>query len=123
MKYKEGYSYCFDSSKCESCGAKCCIGESGYIYVDEERIKILQEYFSLSLEEVQEKFLIKVGARFSFKEKPYEKGWACIFFDEEKKNCSIYEIRPEQCRTFPFWPYFKKNFEELEQECIGVKAL
>ncbi len=45
------------------------------------------------------------------------------FFDEKKLNCSIYEHRPKQCRTFPFWEYFKKNYNELEKECIGVKQL
>lgn len=124
MIYKEdGFNYCFDSSKCESCGGKCCTGESGYIYLTLADIKNLQDKFSLSLQEVSEKFLIKLGLRVSLKEKPYKDGFACIFFDEVSKNCSIYDIRPNQCKTFPFWNYFKENFKELEQECIGVKSL
>ena len=43
-----------------------------------------------------------------------------FFFDEIKKNCSVYEARPNQCKSFPFWDYFKDNYEELEKECIGV---
>lgn len=27
---------------------------------------------------------------------------ACIFLGE--KGCEVYEARPEQCRTWPFWP-------------------
>ena len=26
----------------------------------------------------------------------------CVFWDDEKKNCSIYEYRPFDCRTYPF---------------------
>ncbi|MCD8213606.1 MAG: YkgJ family cysteine cluster protein, partial [Campylobacter sp.] len=60
---------------------------------------------------------------FSLKEKIYDYGYACIFFDEENKNCSVYDFRPSQCATFPFWNYFKKNLKELEKECMGVKFL
>ena len=26
----------------------------------------------------------------------------CIYLDEEKK-CTVYEVRPAQCKSFPFW--------------------
>ena len=63
---------------------------------------------------------MKVGYRFSIKEIAYDEGHACVFFDFEKKGCKIYEARPTQCRTFPFWEYFKNNQEELEAECPGI---
>lgn len=56
----------------------------------------------------------------SFKEVECEDGFACIFFDTQKRNCSIYDFRPKQCRTFPFWEYFKTHQKELEKECIGI---
>lgn len=28
---------------------------------------------------------------------------ACTFFNRENNSCSVYEARPLQCRTFPFW--------------------
>lgn len=42
----------------------------------------------------------------------------CFFFDRGKKNCSIYEFRPKQCKTFPFWEGVTKEY--LERECPGV---
>jgi Fe-S-cluster containining protein len=36
--------------------------------------------------------------------------WTCIFFDEEKKGCTIYDDRPLECRTLKCW-----NTRELEQ--------
>ncbi|WP_096018262.1 YkgJ family cysteine cluster protein [Campylobacter lanienae] len=120
---QDGFNYEFDSNKCDECGGKCCTGESGYIWISEDEIKSLGEYLGYKTELIKEIFLEKFGNRYSIKEKPYKGGFACIFFDEKNKNCSIYEYRPNQCRSFPFWEHFKRNFKELERECIGVKQL
>ena len=123
MIRQDGFNYEFDSSKCDECGGKCCVGESGYIWISEDEIRSLGEYLGYKTELFKEIFLEKFGNRYSIKEKPYKGGLACIFFDEKNKNCSIYEYRPNQCRSFPFWGRFKRNFKELERECIGVKQL
>ncbi|WP_096015461.1 YkgJ family cysteine cluster protein [Campylobacter lanienae] len=120
---QDGFNYEFDSNKCDECGGKCCTGESGYIWISEDEIRSLGEYLGYKTELIKEIFLEKFGNRYSIKEKPYKGGFACIFFDEKNKNCSIYEYRPNQCRSFPFWEHFKRNFKELERECIGVKQL
>ena len=36
--------------------------------------------------------------------------WACIFFDTDKKVCSIYDDRPQECRALKCW-----DTGELEQ--------
>lgn len=123
MIRQDGFNYEFDSSKCDECGGKCCVGESGYIWINEDEIRSLGEHLGYKIELFKEIFLEKFGNRYSIKEKPYKSGLACIFFDEKNKNCSIYEYRPNQCRSFPFWEHFKRNFKELERECIGVKQL
>ena len=123
MIKKDGFNYCFDEQKCESCQGQCCTGESGYIWIDENEIKALAKYLNLSFDEVKFKYLEKFGVRYSIKESVYKNGYKCAFFDEKNLNCSIYEYRPKQCRTFPFWEYFKKNYNELVKECIGVKQL
>ncbi len=123
MIRQDGFNYEFDSNKCDECGGKCCTGESGYIWISEDEIRSLGEYLGYKTELIKEIFLEKFGNRYSIKEKPYNGGFACIFFDEKNKNCSIYEYRPNQCRSFPFWEHFKRNFKELERECIGVKQL
>ena len=37
-------------------------------------------------------------------------GWTCIFFDEIKKGCTIYDDRPLECRALKCW-----DTRELEQ--------
>jgi Fe-S-cluster containining protein len=27
----------------------------------------------------------------------------CVFFDNQTRKCRVYEHRPRQCRTWPFW--------------------
>lgn len=120
MIFDKNFPYVFDESACEKCGGKCCIGDSGNIFANQEELENLRNYLKLDQREFFQKYLRKVGFRVSFKEVPFEGGFACIFFDQEKRNCSIYAYRPSQCRTFPFWEYFKTNKKELEKECIGI---
>jgi len=117
------FNFGFDSDACKTCGGACCTGESGYIWIKKSEILALCEHLNLDVQEFAENYLRKVGYRFSLREKPYNGGFACVFFDEEKRNCSVYEFRPTQCRTFPFWDYFKENLEELERECKAIKRI
>ena len=120
MIYDKNFDYSFDENACKNCDAKCCTGASGYIYANLDEIEKLRAKFKLSFKDFEEKYLLKVNGRYSFKEYKYQDGFACVFFDELNKNCSIYELRPEQCKTFPFWNYFKTHKKELKKECIGV---
>lgn len=120
MIVKSGFEFSFDESACAACGGKCCTGESGNIFVSHDEIVNISNFLKLSQEEFRKKYLHKVGFKLSLNEVKYQDGFACVFFDTEQKNCSIYEQRPTQCRTFPFWEYFKTHKEELKKECMGV---
>lgn len=121
---KEGFPYAFEPSACDTCAGNCCIGESGYIWITIQEIDFLSKHLNISLEEVREKYLNKIGYKYSIKEvKLAEDNYACAFFNLEKRQCSIYEARPMQCRTFPFWDYFKENTEEVYKECPAIKTI
>jgi len=114
---KEGFPYKFDPEACKECEGNCCIGESGYIWVSLKEIDEIASFLNIHKDIFINTFLIKVGYKFSLKEKPYKNGYACIFFEN---GCKIYPVRPKQCRTFPFWDYFKDRVGELKKECPGV---
>lgn len=120
VMYKEGFEFSFDENACKACGGKCCTGESGNIFADKDELERLRAFLGLEEAEFKELYLRKVGVRYSFKEREFEGGYACVFFDTKTRGCLIYEFRPKQCRSFPFWEYFKKHKEELKKECIGV---
>jgi len=121
MINKDGFSYTFNSSACASCGGACCVGESGYIWVNFKEIEQIAEFLNLSISDFSNRYLRRAKNRYSLQEvKTKELGYACIFFDLEKKLCKIYSVRPTQCKTFPFWEQFKNDTKELVKECPGV---
>lgn len=121
--YNKKYNYCFETDACKTCAGNCCIGESGYIWVDPSEILNISNFLEIPLSNFYEKYLKKVKYRFSLKEIEYNDGYKCIFFDEKKRGCKIYDVRPAQCRTFPFWEHFKTNIKEVENECPGIVRL
>lgn len=115
-----GYNYTFNPNACESCGGNCCTGESGYIYVNQKEMEAIAGFLELPMAQFKEEYLLKKGYKFSIKERKVEASHDCIFFDRKINGCGIYPARPTQCRTFPFWSYFKTHEEELRAECPGI---
>lgn len=121
---KEGFDFGFNPKGCDSCAGNCCIGESGNIWISKQEIQNLCNHLNLDIVEVFDKYLEKRGYKYSIKEVQLAKdNYACIFFNLEKKMCTIYDVRPVQCRTFPFWEYFKKNKDEVVKECPAITEL
>ena len=117
---QNGYNYSFDPSACSLCSARCCTGESGYIHVNNQEIENIAQYIDLSVDEFMQKYLFKNGYKYSIKERKMSESYECAFYDRASNGCVIYEVRPAQCRTFPFWDYFKARVDELKLECPGV---
>jgi Fe-S-cluster containining protein len=117
---KDGYSYSFDPSACSSCSARCCTGESGYIHVSPLEIENIAIFLALNSVEFMQKYLFKNGYKYSIKERKVEDSYECAFYDRAANGCTIYEVRPTQCITFPFWDYYKDKVDELKLECPGI---
>lgn len=120
---KDGYKYGFSPDACSSCQGRCCTGESGYIYVTKVEIESIAKLLGLDVKDVVSKYLFKKGYKYSIKEIKYNDSYECLFYDRESNGCRIYEARPSQCKTFPFWDYYKTRVEELKLECPGVVEL
>ncbi|SFV64621.1 FIG00469387: hypothetical protein [hydrothermal vent metagenome] len=119
---KDGYDYKFDTNACVACGGHCCTGESGYIWVKHQDIVNIANFLNMEIDDFVLNHIKKVKHRYSIIERyrEEESDFACIFFDDIKKQCSIYPVRPLQCSTFPFWEQFKCNKDEVTKECIGI---
>jgi Fe-S-cluster containining protein len=121
MTTHKDFSYKFDENICATCDGNCCIGQSGYIWITEDEIKQLALFLNLSIKNVKLQYLKKIKYKYSIDEIRLNKdSFACKFFNLSKKQCSIYEVRPKQCRTFPFWDYFKNRLEEVKKECPAI---
>jgi len=119
---KDGFDFGFDQSACISCGGHCCTGESGYIWVKYDEIIAISDFLNLTPEKFGIIYIKKVKHRYSLVEynRKDHNDFACIFFDEKINGCTIYPVRPLQCRTFPFWDQFKNSKEEVKKECPGI---
>jgi|SRR3972149_3234119 len=86
--------------KCTACG-DCCTGAPGHVWVNKTEIEALAALLKISVVEFETKYVRQVGIRKSLIEFP---NGDCVFFDSDRRTCKVYEARPLQCRTFPFWP-------------------
>jgi len=118
MTQEELANLCFE---CQQCG-KCCTGAPGYVFFTLEESKKMAEYLGLNERDFGYYFCRKVIVRgkqaFSLKEKP---NYDCIFL--ENQHCQIYLVRPDQCKTYPFWPRIIESRAAWEKEkahCPGI---
>lgn len=103
---------------CTACG-KCCTSHEGYefVYLENADITRLAKHFGLE----RRRFLAEYTERqdeFRILKWPDEH---CIFLSES--GCTVYDARPTQCRTWPFWPEtLKKQVwqEEVVPFCPGA---
>ena len=117
---QEGFDYAFKPTACDSCEGRCCTGESGNIFVSPQEITALSQLLKVDENIFRETYLIKKGYKLSLKERVVGLSHDCIFYDRKAGGCGVYDARPLQCRTFPFWDYFKTHLVELKNECPGI---
>jgi Fe-S-cluster containining protein len=129
--YKDGLNF-----TCQQCG-NCCTGGPGYVWLSDEEIRRLAEHLKLSVQETVRKYCRKVNGKISLKEIRTSSGnYDCIFLTEQKaeagegdrvvhpkRGCSIYPVRPLQCRTWPFWHgnlSSKAAWDRAAKGCYGI---
>ncbi len=117
---EDGFEYAFSPDACATCQGKCCSGESGYIYVTKKEIESISKLLELDVNIFVRDYLFKKGYKYSIKEIKFNDSHECIFYDRESNGCTIYDARPTQCKTFPFWDYYKTRVDELKLECPGI---
>ncbi len=111
--YKDGLRF-----QCTGCG-KCCTGSPGYVWVTVEEIEEIAQFLNISIDEFADRYLRQVNGDFALKE--HVTTYACVFLDGTK--CSIYPVRPEQCKTFPWWVQnlaSKEDWEKAGRYCEGI---
>lgn len=99
--------------ECTECG-HCCSGEPGYVYVNEEEIARFAERLGLSVAEFEARFVREIGREKSLMERP---NGDCVFLDPISRKCLVYDIRPRQCRSYPFWASHLQSEREWEKVC------
>jgi Fe-S-cluster containining protein len=106
--FKDGLRF-----QCSQCG-DCCTGAPGHVWVNQEEIHNLSKQIGVDEEEFERKYVRRVGIRKSLVEFP---NGDCVFFDSNARKCTVYEARPRQCRTWPFWQSNLRTEEDWRQTC------
>lgn len=120
---------------CAQCG-NCCTGGPGYVWISAIEVGRLAAFLNLTPRQVIEKYCRQIDGRYSLKEIRRGDNYDCIFLSKEKaapgkgdrvvhtkRGCSIYPVRPLQCRTWPFWPENlrdPKAWEKKSKNCYGM---
>jgi Fe-S-cluster containining protein len=125
---------------CSQCG-NCCTGGPGFVWISREEIGRLAEFLRLTPRQVVEKYCRRVDGKYSLKEYRNAAGeYDCVFLKEEKverpaaggadekvvltrRGCTIYPVRPLQCRTWPFWDgnlASRASWDRAARRCHGM---
>ena len=105
--YKDGLRF-----TCTRCG-HCCTGEPGFVWVDDDDLAALAEYRGETLDEVKALYTRLTTRGRTLREKS---NGDCVFYDRQQ-GCTVYPVRPPQCRTWPFWESNVATPEAWEHTC------
>jgi len=104
--------------RCTQCG-DCCTGAEGYVWVNQQEVEELAAARGMTPAVFERRFVKRVGIRRSLKER---KGGDCVLLDADTRKCTVYDARPRQCRTWPFWDSNLRSPEawaEAAEACPG----
>lgn len=97
---------------CSRCG-DCCTGAPGYVWVGAAEIERLARETGLGTAEFTRRYVRQVGPRLSLIERA---NGDCVFWESDR-GCTVYEARPTQCRTWPFWRQNVATPERWAETC------
>jgi Fe-S-cluster containining protein len=100
---------------CTQCGA-CCKAKSGHLFLTALDLRRLAEHLELSDDEFFLQYCevveLDLAARISL---VAEDDGSCVFLG--RQGCEVYEQRPLQCRTYPFWSTNLLDREAWQSTC------
>jgi len=120
MMTQDIFPFHFDSTACAACGGRCCRGAGGYVWVSWEELEAMAAVRAMNAGLFAKQYARRVQGKLSLQERVINGEHLCCFFDRIACCCTIYENRPRQCRTFPFWARYQEDCQELLRECPGV---
>jgi len=116
-KSKEWYSRGLRFS-CIKCGRCCKVnGDYAYVYVTPKEASAIMEALDIPRKEFMKSYCSKLDGSLILRFRDD----ACPFY--ENGVCSIYSVRPVQCRAWPFWEENLDEwtwFEEVASICPGI---
>jgi Fe-S-cluster containining protein len=87
----------------------------------------MADHLELDVADFTKRYARRVGLKYSLKEHGPRRNWDCVFLVHEngQRICSVYPVRPTQCRNWPFW---NENLSSASawstagEDCPGMNA-
>jgi Fe-S-cluster containining protein len=105
--YKDGLRF-----RCTRCG-NCCTGEPGYVWVDADDLATIADFLGEPVDDVRSLYTRRARRGQTLREKA---NGDCVFY-ERSQGCTIYPVRPPQCRTWPFWESNVATPQDWKETC------
>jgi len=113
--------------ECTQCG-NCCTGPPGYVWFNADEATRIARRLGLSVEQFLKQYTHRAGGRPSLNEvwNADVRGYDCVFLNRDERGralCTIYDVRPTQCRTWPFWPEnlrSQRAWRRASRDCPGM---
>lgn len=108
---------------CKRCSS-CCCGVPGVVFMSQEELETLSELENLTTEQFIAVYCRWIPSNDGFDYLSFREtaGYKCIFWEEER-GCRVYQARPVQCRTYPFWSHIlqsEENWLKEGKKCPGI---
>ena len=113
--------------RCTQCG-NCCSGATGIVDFTPRELEIMAEYLNLLPQEFLDRYARRRRGWWCLKEVFVEGTYDCVFLRRDpesgRAHCDIYDVRPSQCRTWPFWDENLRSpgaWREAGEDCPGIR--
>jgi len=100
---------------------RCCGGAPGDVWISDEEIGAIAAHVRQPVDEFEHSNVRRYASGKASLRERYNGD--CVLLDE--KGCSVYAVRPKQCRDYPFWPeVLETPFSWIAEmsRCPGVGA-
>jgi len=102
---------------CQQGCTNCCT-QSGHVYLTEDDITTIAAHLELTPEQFEARYVTRRDDHPRLKMRLDEN---CFFLAQG--GCRIHEVKPLQCRVFPYWPEnvgTRRAWDRLRKYCPGV---
>lgn len=111
--YRDGLKF-----GCQKCGNCCTVnGDYAYVYITDREARAIMEHMEIPRKEFMRSYCSRLEGRMIIR----FKNSTCAFLKDNL--CTIYKVRPFQCKAWPFWTENLDEwvwYEEVGDICPGL---
>lgn len=105
--------------ECTGCGA-CCSGDGDqYVFLGPDEVPAIARHLGIGRRWFRRRYTMRApdGERVL-----RMSDGACVFLRQDGR-CEIYDARPVQCRTYPFWPELVTSRQAWRREAVRCEGI